>query len=110
MPDIPGSTTLRAAAIATAASNALPPDSRIATPAAVACGWADATTPASVAARGSGSGDAHPVRTARTASEAARKRIRRMLARERTVHPVGALFVVKDSPSDATYRHLRIEA
>src|SRR5262245_1638698 len=40
-----GSTTCRAKPVATAASNALPPFSRIAMPAAVASQWVEATTP-----------------------------------------------------------------
>src|SRR5437016_5168495 len=40
-----GSTTCKVKAVATAASNALPPFSRIAMPTAVAIQWVEATTP-----------------------------------------------------------------
>ncbi len=45
IPDIMGSTTLRAAATATAASNAFPPRSSTSTPTRVARGWAVETMP-----------------------------------------------------------------
>jgi hypothetical protein len=45
IPDMGGSTTFRAATTATAASKAFPPDSRMATPASVASGWAELTIP-----------------------------------------------------------------
>ena len=45
MPVEPGSTTASAAAVATAASAALPPDCSTAIPAIVASGWLEATTP-----------------------------------------------------------------
>src|SRR5215211_699639 len=45
MPLIPGSTTFRAAATATAASKAFPPSWRISRPALVASGWAELTIP-----------------------------------------------------------------
>jgi hypothetical protein len=44
-PDMKGSTTLRAAATATAASTALPPASSISIPAIDARGWAEVTIP-----------------------------------------------------------------
>ena len=45
MPVEPGWTTANAAAVATAASAALPPDCSTAIPAIVASGWLEATTP-----------------------------------------------------------------
>src|SRR5947209_4633514 len=45
MPDIIGSTTFSVAATATAASKALPPASRMSSPACVANGWAELTIP-----------------------------------------------------------------
>jgi hypothetical protein len=45
MPEFSGSTTLRAAATATAASNALPPARRISIPACEASSWALLTIP-----------------------------------------------------------------
>lgn len=45
MPVHDGSVTLRAAAVATAASAALPPSARISSPAWVASGWLEATMP-----------------------------------------------------------------
>ena len=45
IPALPGSTTFSAAAVATAASKALPPFSRICSPACAAIGWLVATMP-----------------------------------------------------------------
>jgi hypothetical protein len=51
-PDMKGSATLSAAAVAAMASKALPPSRSICAPACAAIGWAAATTPCIDAIRG----------------------------------------------------------